>query len=321
MAIIARSYSQWGLGDFEATTSGLDAAIPVLKSLAMQSDLRRALNGMGVTLTALGRFSEAINAFKRSIEIAKLLGDDMALSVTWSNLGSLYTDLGWFDEAAVSLRTAMSVDTTPQIRLGAELYANAMWLAIHLGSLDEAEASKSGLWRHRALALLCRADLLLARASPELAWPLVERAVKLVGNKARFLHDVGQFHRLALHFDWSTQGMAGVEAWLNPAREGNYKRVTDWLEIKAMFAWIALEQDDHREDELKAVLRELETKELVGLISRLIAVRCSPISLSQTFKDEPPAAVVARLYPSPQRHCIPRSVLGHERTARQPRFA
>ncbi len=330
-AIITRSYSEWGLGDFASTISGLSTALPILRSLAMQNGFRQALNGMGVTLTALGRFPEAISAFKHSAEIAKLLGDELALSVTWSNLGSLYTDLGWFDDAAASLRAAMSVDITPQIRLGAEVYANAMWLAIHLGNLNEAEqfaeqcereASKSGLWRHRALALLSRADLLLARGSPELAWPLVERAVRLVGDKGRFLHDVGQYHRLALHFAWTTRGMAAAKVWLNPPREGNYKRVTDWLEIKAMAQWIArAERRDSESQGLEAVVREIEAREVVGLLSRLIAVRCSPIPLDYALKDAPPAVVVATLYPSPQRNCIPSSVLGPGQSGQQLRFA
>ncbi len=330
VAIIARSFTQWGLGDFDATVSGLETAIPILKNMSMQNELRQALNGMGITFTALGRFPEAIRAFKNSIEIARLLGDDLALSVTWSNLGSLYTDLAWFDDAAASFRASISANTAFQVRLGAEAYANAMWLAIHLGNLSEAEqfaehcereASRSGLWRHRALALLCRADLLLASGSPELAWPFVERAIRLVGSKAQLLYDVGQYHRLAIHFAWRTRGMAAAKAWLSPAREGNYKRITDWLEIKAMGHWIMEAEEQRESEELKGVVLEIERTGVIGVISRLIAVHCSPVHLEHAFKDEPPAAIVSRLYPCPERNCIPSSVLGHEETEQQPHFA
>ncbi|GIW52622.1 MAG: hypothetical protein KatS3mg081_1977 [Gemmatimonadales bacterium] len=330
VAIIARSYSQWGLGHFDATVGGLETVLPMLKELAMQNDLRQALNGLGVTLTALGRFSDATQAFKSAIEIARLLGDDLALSLTWSNLGSLYTDLGFFADAALAFRAALSVNTPPQVRLGAEVYANAMWLAIQLGNLREAEefaelcdreASKSGLWRHRALALLCRADLLLARSSPELAWPVVERAIRIVGTKARLLYDVGQYHRLALHFAWSTRGITGAQQWFNPPREGNYKRTTDWLEIQLMAHWIRKRETGTPSLELDRVISEIEQKGALGLISRLIAVHCSPLTLAQDLKGQPPAVILSRLYPSPQRIRIPASVLDYERNEQLPCFA
>jgi tetratricopeptide (TPR) repeat protein len=319
VAIVARSYSQWGLGDFASTVRGLEAVIPIFKGLAMQNDLRQALNGLGVTFTSLGRFSEAIRAFQNAIEIAGLLGDELALALAWSNLGSLYTDLGWFNDAVRALRSAISAESPAQIRLGAEVYANAMWLAIHLGNLEEAEqfaehcdreASRSHLWRHRALALLCRADLLLARGSPELAWPLVEQAIRVVGSKAHVLYDVGQYHRLALHFTWSTQGIAATRPWLNPVRRSNYRRVTDWLEIQAMAQWVLQHGGTDHPQALNAVVTEIETTGALGLLSRLIAVGCSPVPLAQAPKGEPPALILSRLYPSPQREHIPTSVLG-----------
>lgn len=324
LATVTRSYIEWALGNFESASSLLKVALPTLKRLCMQNDYRHALNGLGVCLSSLGRFDEAIQAFQGAIEIANRLGDDIGASLSWSNLGSLYTDLAWFNSAANAFRAAIAIVTPAQVRLGAEVHANAMWLSIHLGNLEEAEqfaegcereASRSGLWRHSALACLSRADLLLARCSPELAWPFVERALGLVDNRAHLLFDVGQYHRLVMQWLFSTKGAAALEPWLNPGRVGNYRRVTDWLEIRAAAEWLLATPSSSKDQLAAGALKEIESIGALGVLSRLVAVRCAPIAVAPRLQKESPAQTVARLYPEQMRVHIPNSVL------RQPRGA
>jgi len=132
------------------------------------------LLSMGEALRLLGRFEEAHRVLKEALEKAEASGEYRAISYSALNLGDLYTDAGWLEDAEAAYRRAERALRAAEDRYGLGL--------LHLG--------RGRLYRKRKARALARAELSRAEAifkeggSPaELAEVYLERA--LLGGTGR----------------------------------------------------------------------------------------------------------------------------------------
>src|SRR3989442_9201658 len=104
-------------------------------------------------------------------------------------------------------------------RASVEAYSSIARLAVVLGSGEEADtavqrceegAQRSGLWRHRVTALLTRSEIYLCNSQPKLAWPLVEQAAAITGDRGHLLPEAGLYARLQRKVYWVTGGYEAV---------------------------------------------------------------------------------------------------------------
>jgi tetratricopeptide (TPR) repeat protein len=67
------------------------------------------LDSLGQALTASGQYDEAIDAYRRSLQQVRELGDPWGESIVLSNLGTALREAGRLDEAAASWQQALTV--------------------------------------------------------------------------------------------------------------------------------------------------------------------------------------------------------------------
>ena len=318
LAALTRGFSRLVLGHLDQAAESFTESAAKLSALSLQVEYRRALNGLGISLTGLARYEEAVEALQRAVSISRQLGDAAACSNTLGNLASLYQDLGWFEAAAECYRSAFELQAQSTTRVTTELYADAARLALTLGNrheaadftaVCEASAQRSGLWRHIALSLLTTADFHIAEGADELAWPLVQEAVDLSKERSDLLADVGQFVRLQKHFLWKTQGPeAAMYLTVQGGRRGGYERHSDNLEIMAFDEWLARSTGRIPANAESLALRMIVSKGLIGLIARLITAGALFPPLERALPGESSAQLVARAFPHARRDRVPFSV-------------
>jgi tetratricopeptide (TPR) repeat protein len=314
LAGITAGFCQLISGKFEAAAATFLVAVPPLREMGLQVELRRAVNGLGMSYTGLGRLRDAVASFAQALAVARELGDTVAILSTWNNLGVAYHEGGHFDRAATCYHLAVAQSALPlSSRYAALLYANASRLAMEFGNHTEshrcstlslAAARDTQSWRLIAAALLTKADLHLAKSEPEEAWPLVQEALSLVGDRWRLLADAGQFARLRAHVYWATNGHEPPET----AAEGGLLcrvelGVRERLELRAFDEWVTSLRNGATPSDVAA--HELVKRGLFGSLARLLAIGVRFRDVPAPGIGESSAQLVARVFEPEQRVALP----------------
>lgn len=328
LAGTTRGYAAWVMGELHTAVKILSETAKLFERLSLHDDHRRVLNGLGICWTGLGSFDEAASSFRRAITVAERLGNPVASSNAWANLASLYHDFGMFQPAVEASRAALRSQAPSSVRIAAELFADVARLAMELGDPSEADhfcraceaaALRSRLWRHAVLSLLTRADLCLASCTPELAWPLVERAIAITGDRDRTLSDCGQYERLRSHFLWVSQGYDAVRALGRPESGKHYWRMIDRLEVQAFEEWVCLLEGVDAPSASTSTLSRIESSGMFGVLARLVSVGVRLPGVPEPMPGESSAQLVARLFPAPERVVVPIAVGLPEPAGESPR--
>jgi len=304
-------------GELVQGVERLSAAIPVLESLALLVELRLVLNTLGICYKGLGRFGDAIRTLSQAVTVAERCGHPGAIGHSRVVLANLYHDLACFDSSVTCFRAALPpLAALASPRASVEAYSSIAKLAVVLGSGEEAEtavqrceqgAQRSGLWRHRVTALLTRAEIYLCNSQPALAWPLVEQAAAITGDRAQLLPEAGLYERLQRQFYWTTRGYEAMKSLDRPVPTALFDSLVDALEVRLFDEAVALIAADEFAGRGPA-LEEAVTTGLLGPLARLLAVGVHHPGVPQRLPGESAAQLIARVFPHPERTMVPRSV-------------
>jgi tetratricopeptide (TPR) repeat protein len=299
-------------GQLEAAAEVFAEVAPTMRELTLQVELRRTLNGLGMCYTGLLRLPEAIERFAQALVIAQKIGDRVATCVLWNNVGVVYHEAGLYEAAWKSYKAALRLLPLTS-RAAAPLYCNAARIAMECGEFEEAidyatlglaAARESQAWRLIVAALAARADIHIAKAELERAWPLVDEAITLTKDRFHLLADAGQLARLRTHFLWVTRGYELIRGrFTERASKLAVLRLSEWLEARAFEQWVASCEGDTADGQDAA--EQLFQLRLYGVIARLLAVGVRFPQIPETHPEEPSALAVQRAFPPSQRLPVP----------------
>jgi DNA-binding SARP family transcriptional activator/tetratricopeptide (TPR) repeat protein len=303
LALLTTGYCSLAVSDFESGANTFQTVVPRLDGLSLKVELRRALNGLGICRTATGSFESAVTTFECAAQIAAQLGDQVGESNTWSNLATLYHDLGEYEQAVAACCRALKLHGVASSRVSVDPLVNAALLAVDLGGFSHAEqllataarhAERSRLWQDRTSVLLTRAHASLARGDADSAWPLVEEALTLCRSRTHLAHpDLGLYYCLEAHYVLVTKGQAAVErlahAWQH---EPTQLRIADDMERRAFLNCVRMRNASH--DGWKVAFGELVKR---GLIGRVVRLRSALVHLRPLRPHETPALAILRFFP------------------------
>ncbi len=303
LAGLTRGYCLLATGRLDPAIKAFSLIVPLLRGLGLVVELRRVMNGLGMCYTGLARPADAIQSFGHAIALAEKLGDRVASCDVWNNIGVAYHEVGYFGSAAKSYEQAIRLLPSTS-RAASSVYANAARLAMELGDLAEADrysalglsaARESRSWRLIVGGLAVKADIYLAKGQTESAWPVVEEAVGLAGNRWHLLADAGQFARLRKLFVWTTRGPeAATELDSGALRGGSGLKITEQLELQALEE--SLVSPGGRTGGGDTACREIVKQGLFGVLSRLLAVGVHLETIPRGPSTEPSARLVARVF-------------------------
>jgi DNA-binding SARP family transcriptional activator/tetratricopeptide (TPR) repeat protein len=285
--------------------------------LGQDARLHRSLNGLGMCYTNIGHYKDAVPVLQGAAAVADRMGDAVCAANARSNLAGVYTDMGLFEDAALQFRCALAAAAAcDNARVPTAIYCNASGLSMILGNFAEAQefldlaeqsAKRARIWQHTVSALLNRADLLLAMAEPDVAWPLVEEAVSITSSRVHLVPDCGQYWRLRTYLAWSLQSHDSIELSEPPpwtlCRPGV---LAHKLQIEAFRQWIS-EKNDSDVASAKP-LQILLNHGLFGVIARLAATGVILNPLPEPLDSEASASLVARAFPEQDFGKIPSGI-------------
>lgn len=304
-------------GDLHTAADTFRRIAPLLSKLSLQGDYRRVMNGLGICLTGLCEFEEAVDAFTEAVSVAERLGNPVASGNSRANLAWLCADLGDFGQAVIHYQEALArLGQCRSPRLGAEIYADVARLALVLGSHSEAReavercktcAEQTLLWQHKVQALLAHADLHLALGQPEAAWPLVEMARSETANRHHLLPNSGQMLRLERHFLFAKGGREALSTLRSPRPVGTLARKGELLE--AMLFDEALGRDTGAPLATQSpVLDETLRLGLFGPLARILASHVAYPGIPRPAPGETTAELIVRLFSPNHSQVVPASV-------------
>jgi hypothetical protein len=141
-------------------------------------------------------------------------------------------------------------------------------------------------------ACLARADLHLCNGAPDLAWPALEDAARVTGDRAHLLPEAGRYARLQHQWSWARRNETGPVASLS---------LMDGLEVRLFDEAVAAPSG-------AAVLEQVVTLGLLGPLARLVAAGVQHPAVPPRLPGESAAQLIARVYPHPQRTAIPAAI-------------
>jgi hypothetical protein len=266
--------------------------------------------------TGVGLFQEAIDAFREAIGITEHTGDALMGGVLWSNMSTVYENFGFFGKAAESVARAIELSHdagTPRART--ILSARAASLAILLGNEDQARifiqsaeqnAREVGLWVYQVGALIVRCEYLISQDEQELAWPLVEKAVKTAGMRVCAPSEIAGLERLKHQWLVATEGHEAIKNWEELEEPDMKRRIVERLELEALDEWSASRNGILRNRD--SVFGEIRSRGLLGVLARLNALGIWIDDLKNKERTESSAQLVARLFPDPERGAPPSAI-------------
>jgi len=318
LANLTLGYGALSRGALVQGVERLTEAAPVLESLALLVELRRVLNTLGICYKGLGRFGDATRTLTEAVVIAERCGHPGAIAHSRMCLANEYHDLAFFDSSVKCFRAVLApLKALSSPRASVEAYSSIARFALVLASVPEAEkavelceaaAQRSGLWRHQVTALLTRAEVYLCKGQPELAWPLVEEAAAITGDRSHLLPEAGFYERLQRQFYWATRGYEAMKSLARPVPTALYDSLGEALEVRLFDEAAAHIAGDHIEGGGAPALEEAVTTGLLGPLARLLAVGIHHPAVPQRLKGESAAQLVARVFPHPERAVVPRAV-------------
>jgi len=259
-----------------------------LRTDGRETELRRALNGLGICLTNTGETRRAVDCFEDSRRLAENAGDTFAQGIVWDNLAVIYEDAGLFQDAAEARRLAYRLsEASPTDKRRAEILINAASLATTLGNFDEAKyyldlademTGRLGIPGLVITGLLARADVCIAQSDHNAAWSWTEQALAIADGQATNWRPIGDFERVRLHFVLATQGYDAYRLALREERGlGLSFRLAQRLELKAFQEWV---EQHHSAREFKpSAIRQLAENEFFGAILRLAVLGICPVGI------------------------------------------
>jgi tetratricopeptide (TPR) repeat protein len=316
-AQITLAYCALVTGRSRAAARLFSSAAGSLRALSRESDLRRALNGLGIVLTSLGDWEHAVSCFREAIRLAENAGDFHTQSVLWDNLAVLYEDTGSFHDAVKARRTAfqLSQGSTSPKRL-VELFTNSASLSITLGAFSEAAlcleqaerfSKQAQLHRLTVSILLARADLGIAQHQDDSAWENIETAIAVAGEHGENARGIADFERARRHFIWATQGFDTFVACVDDRQASRLDlRISQRLELKALEEWVF--QREGKPLRRESVVNELRQRGIYGAIAHLVALHIYPGKLPTRRADESSVRLVKRAFPEHDQRLAPRRV-------------
>ena len=290
-------------GDLAQGVERLTAAARMLESLGLLVELRRAQGLLGLCYRGLGKVEDAVRALQETLALADRTGETGPIIHSRIILANLYHDLAWFGAAVDCFHEMLGpLQVLASPRAMVEASSDFARLAVVLGNMTEATlaveqceegARRSGLWRHRVTACLARAELHLCNGQPALAWPLLEEAARVTGDRGHLLPDAGRYQRLQLQLSWATRGDMG-----RPSAESH--SLIDGLEVRLFDEAVSSVPG-------APVLLQAVTMGLLGPLARLVASGVQHPAVPPRLAGESAARLIARVYPHAQRATIPSS--------------
>ncbi|MHC4709712.1 MAG: tetratricopeptide repeat protein, partial [Planctomycetota bacterium] len=276
----------------------------------------RALNGLGMALSAVGSYRAAETAYKRAAHLSNRAGNTQGALSALSNLGVLYDDLAMFPAAVVTYqRTLELADASAAPRRLVDLYTNMAGLAISLGNLTEADefiqqatkhAHGSGHLRLGALVNLMEANYHLARSDLEAAWSSLGEAERLTRRRFGVLDNPGLYWLVKSYQLWTRYGHERMHhALAEHAHTLHRSSLAHRLPVQLLAEWIdSKERDLTSQRAMDVVVR----RSLYGPVAAVVAIGAVPDGLPDPHPGESPARFVCRVFLDGNEDCVPPSV-------------
>jgi tetratricopeptide (TPR) repeat protein len=271
MAILAKAYCRFFLGDPSEARSQLQSVLRISKANANAAQLALIHSGLGITNHFLGRFEEAYQEHLAALDLTKKVGDDSRVCTIAANLCTVLMNRGDYEEAirygrmsvehgessaCSTLLIAYTNLIDPYMLLGQEdaamgcLEKGTKWIGperrwkLRLTFFIEA-ASFALMQRNLGLALDLIGQLEVVSRDRELAIPMPGAYWKL---KAFRMAQLGQ----------SDEAYVTVSALTTRWRDSY---VFPYLDMIATKAWLERQRDGAPKPE---TLKELEIFERIG---------------------------------------------------------
>jgi tetratricopeptide (TPR) repeat protein len=283
--------------------------------MSLDTEQRRALNGLGICSFGLGRMEEATDAFKRAIRISERTGDRQMSAILWSNLSAVHEIMGQFFQAAETLGNAIRLcQQTRSWRTGVFVYPHAASVAIQLGNFHQAgefikiagEAARdAGTMVCEVGALIPKAELLIAQGESERAWLIIEEAVERTEGRAYHSGELAGLERLRRQWILATRGYEALQVAATETARTN--RIAELFQLRGLQEWAA-ERQGQKIDPARSVIRELCSVRMYGVIAQLIVHGICPGDLPELRPGESSAQLVARLFPDSAPGGVPQRV-------------
>jgi tetratricopeptide (TPR) repeat protein len=99
-------------GDYQQALNLFEKAVLLEADITAASganvrEVAQTQTNIGTTLSSLGRYEEAIVAFKRALELYQKSGDESSTGVVLNNIGSVYKNMGRYEEAVATYELSL----------------------------------------------------------------------------------------------------------------------------------------------------------------------------------------------------------------------
>jgi tetratricopeptide (TPR) repeat protein len=280
----------------------------------------RVLNGLGMALSALGRYRAAETAYRRAAHLSNRIGNTQGALSALSNLGVLYDDLAMFTAAAVTYQKALELaDASSTPRRLVDLHTNIAGLAISLGNFAEAKmfiqqatqyAQGSGHLRLRALVYLMEANYYLARSDPESAWSSLGEAERLNRSWFGVLDNPGLYWLVKSYQLWTRYGHERMHLTLaGHAQTLQRSSLAHRLPVQLLSEWIDT-KGTRLTREGQSAMDVVVRRSLYGVVAAVVAIGAVPAGLPDPDPGESPAQFVCRSFFDRNEDHVPTSVTG-----------
>jgi tetratricopeptide (TPR) repeat protein len=311
IAAATRGYCMMINGHHREAAERFSKSVRGLREQRRETELRRALNGLGICLTNIGDLSLATTAFEDALRLAEQAGDPYAQSILWDNLAVIYEDMGQLVDAVDSRRRAYRLSQeSPSPKRHCEILTNAALLAAMLGECGQASsylmesteiARTLGIPGLLITALIACCDLALTRGEADSAWRWAEEAIALADLHGGAWRPVGDFTRIYLHYTWATRGYRAYrEVRETTQARGLSFRLTHQLELEAFHEWV--HQNEGAATSASVIVPKLAAKKLFGSILRLASIGICPHGPVSTDQRIPSELRVRSAFPSCRLH-------------------
>jgi tetratricopeptide (TPR) repeat protein len=154
-----QAYALEKKGDFQAAAARYQEALAIDEKNDLPTPAVRALIGMGITFTRLGRKADAASACARAKALLakRPLADDAGSGRLYSHLSSVYTGLGQHDDAYDSLTHAVEIGRK-NLNNDPLLVATAL-ISLTAECAGQGKLDEGGRHGEEAVAMFCRQSL------------------------------------------------------------------------------------------------------------------------------------------------------------------
>jgi len=264
----------------------------------------RLLNGLGMALTGVGAYDDALRTYQRLQSTAKK-SPLIPAPHLWLNMAVIHQERGRLCSAAQCFeRSLRAVAEHPDPRIRTEVYSNCASFAIETGDVESADrylrlaesiAEASRILNELVNTILVRADFHLAVEEDELAWRLVRDRIPSYETRKHFIGEVTRHARLDLHYRLASRSRQVPLEWLQQTQHLDERLpVHGRIEMACFTAWA-------REKYLGMlggdVLENAALEGFGGVVLRLGAVKTLP-TLTKSADCLATAQMLVESYPT-----------------------